>query len=75
MLNLDIRISNPNEQQTMSVHQIYYNKDKGKMMRPVRTREAYMKLRNSLRQQSVMKAVHGGDVSQKHKLIQRAARA
>ena len=40
------------------------------MMRPVRTREAYMKLRNSLRQQSVMKAVHGGDVSQKHKLIQ-----
>ena len=53
----------------MSVHVIYY-KDGAKMMRPVRTREEYMTLRDSEWQKSVLKAVREGKESQKSKLIQ-----
>ena len=53
----------------MSVHIIYY-KDGAKMMRPVRTREEYMTLRDSEWQKSVLKAVREGNESQKSKLIQ-----
>ena len=44
----------------MSVHIIYY-KDGAKMMRPIHSREEYLKLRNSEEQQSVVKAVRGGN--------------
>ena len=53
----------------MSVHMIYY-KDGVKMMRPVLTETEYRNLRNSVRQKTVMKAVRGGDESQKTKLLQ-----
>jgi len=53
----------------MSVHMIYY-KDGVKMMRPVLTETEYRNLRNSVRQKTVMKAVRGGDESQKTKLVQ-----
>jgi hypothetical protein len=48
---------------------IYY-KDGVKMMRPVLTETEYRNLRNSVRQKTVMKAVRGGDESQKTKLLQ-----
>ena len=53
----------------MSVHIIYY-KDGRKMMRAVKDREEYMKLRHSTRQQKIMKAVHEGDEELKRKLVQ-----
>lgn len=53
----------------MSVHVIYY-KDGAKMMRPVATREEYMKLRSSHKQKMILKAVRGGDEKQKVHLLQ-----
>ena len=53
----------------MSVHVIYY-KDASKMMRPVPSREEYLKLRGSKQQQSIIKAVRGGDDALKSKLLQ-----
>ena len=53
----------------MSVHMIYY-KDGAKMMRPVLSREEYLKLRGSAWQKSVLKAVREGKESQKSMLIQ-----
>ena len=62
----------------MSVHFIYFKEsqdEKGqkvntKMMRPVTTRDEYLKLRGSRKQQSIVKAVRSGDESQKSKLLQ-----
>ena len=53
----------------MSVHVIYY-RDGAKMMRPVRSREEYMALRDSEWQKSVLRAVRGGSEGQKNKLVQ-----
>ena len=53
----------------MSVHMIYY-KDGAKMMRPIHNREEYLKLRNSEEQQSVVRAVRGGNAQLKSRLIQ-----
>ena len=53
----------------MSVHIIYY-KDGAKMMRPVHSREEYLKLRNSEEQQSVVKAVRSGNEGLKSRLVQ-----
>ena len=53
----------------MSVHVIYY-KDGAKMMRPVLTREEYLTLRGSNKQQAILKAVHEGEEKQKHRLVQ-----
>jgi hypothetical protein len=53
----------------MSVHVIYYQ-DGAKMMRPVLTREEYLALRGSKKQQQILKAVHEGDEKQKHRLVQ-----
>ena len=53
----------------MSVHVIYY-KDGAKMMRPVLGREEYMTLRDSRKQQAVMKAVREGEEKQKQRLEQ-----
>ena len=48
---------------------IYY-KDGAKMMRPVLTREEYMKLRDSRKQKAIVKAVREGDKKQKQRLEQ-----
>ena len=53
----------------MSVHVIYY-KDGAKMMRPVLNREEYMTLRDSRKQQAVMKAVREGKTEEKRHLEQ-----
>jgi len=53
----------------MSVHMIYY-KDGAKMMRPIHSREEYLKLRNSEEQQSVVRAVRSGNAQLKSRLIQ-----
>ena len=53
----------------MSVHVIYY-KDGAKMMRPVTNHQEYLKLRDSKRQQDIIKAVRSGDDTQKSKLLQ-----
>ena len=53
----------------MSVHVIYY-KDGAKMMRPILSRESYLKLRGSEKQKAIVKAIRMGDVSQKHLLQQ-----
>ncbi len=53
----------------MSVHVIYY-KDGAKMMRPVLTREEYLQLRGSEKQQEVIKLVRSGEDRQKNRLIQ-----
>ena len=52
----------------MSVHLIYYEGAK-KKMRPIQSREEYMKLRHSTRQK-IMKAVHEGGEELKRKLVQ-----
>ena len=54
----------------MSVHVIYYNKDRAKMMRPVLTREEYLALRNGEEQKAIVKAVRSGDTRKKSKLVQ-----
>ncbi len=53
----------------MSVHVIYYEK-RVKMMRPVETREQYIALRGSSRQQRTVKAVREGDGKAKTHLLQ-----
>ncbi|MBO4430194.1 MAG: DUF3987 domain-containing protein [Bacteroidaceae bacterium] len=53
----------------MSVHEIYYQ-DGAKMMRPVLTREAYLKSRGTEKQKAVVKAVREGDEHQKRHLVQ-----
>ena len=53
----------------MSVHVIYY-KDGAKMMRPILTRDEYLKLRDGGKQQSIIKAIRSGDDTQKSKLQQ-----
>ena len=40
------------------------------MMRPVLSREAYLALRGSSKQQAILKAVREGDEKQKHRLVQ-----
>ena len=54
----------------MSVHVIYYNKDRAKMMRPVLTREEYLALRNSEEQKATVTAVRNGDTRKKSRLVQ-----
>ncbi len=53
----------------MSVHVIYYQNG-AKMMRPVLTREEYMNLRNSAKQQALLKAVREGKTDEKRHLVQ-----
>ena len=53
----------------MSVYMIYL-KDGAKMMRPVLTREEYLKLRNGGGQQATLKAVRSGDQKRKADLVQ-----
>lgn len=53
----------------MSVHVISY-KDGAKIMTPVLTRDEYLRLRGSEKQQSIIKAVRGGDDTLKNKLLQ-----
>ena len=48
---------------------IYY-KDGAKMMRPVLTREEYLRLRNGGEQQSLVKRIRGGEEGLKSKLVQ-----
>ena len=53
----------------MSVHVIYYQ-DGAKRMRPVLTKEEYMALRGTQKQQRILKAVHDGDEKAKMRLLQ-----
>ena len=53
----------------MSCHIIYY-KDGAKMMRPVLTREEYLKLRDGGRQKEILAAVRAGNAEMKTKLVQ-----
>ena len=53
----------------MSVHVIYY-KGGAKLMRPILTRESYLKLRGSKKQKATLAAVRAGDEGQKTKLLQ-----
>ena len=53
----------------MSVHVINYQ-DGAKMIRPVLTREEYLQLRGSKKQQVILTAVREGDEKQKHRLVQ-----
>ena len=48
---------------------IYY-KDGAKRMRPVLSRESYLKLRGSKKQKTTLKAVREGDEEKKTKLLQ-----
>ena len=53
----------------MSVHVIYY-KDGAKMMRPILTREEYLSLRGSKRQQNLVAQIRSGKEELKSKLLQ-----
>ena len=53
----------------MSVHLIYYA-DGVKKMRPICSREEYLKLRNGGEQAAILKAVRSGDESRKRNLVQ-----
>ena len=53
----------------MSAYVIYYQNG-AKMMRPVLTREEYMNLRNSAKQQALLKAVREGKTEEKRHLVQ-----
>ena len=53
----------------MSAYVIYYQNG-AKMMRPVLTREEYMNLRNSAKQQALLKAVREGKTEEKCHLVQ-----
>ena len=53
----------------MSVHYIYYA-DGVKKMRPICSREEYLKLRNGGEQAAILKAVRSGDESRKRNLVQ-----
>ena len=55
----------------MSVHVIYF-KDGAKMMRPVLTREDYLKLRNSGHQKDYVKRIRQGEKNLKNDLVQMA---
>ena len=55
----------------MSVHVIYF-KDGAKMMRPVLTREDYLKLRNSGHQKDYVKRIRQGEEDLKNDLVQMA---
>ena len=57
----------------MSVHVIYYEKrgkKSVKMMRPVKTREEYLALRDSTRQRNLLEAVRNGEEKKKMQLVQ-----
>ena len=54
----------------MSVHMIYYKDGGAKFMRPIHSREEYLKLRDSEEQQSVVRAVRSGNAQLKSRLIQ-----
>lgn len=53
----------------MSCYTIYYNEGR-KMMRPVTSREEYLRLRNSQKQIDIVDSVRGGDDKMKHRLLQ-----
>ena len=53
----------------MSVH-IVYVKEGAKMMRPIQSREEYLRLRNGGEQRAVVAAVRSGDERQKSRLVQ-----
>ena len=54
----------------MSVHMIYYKDGGAKFMRPIHSREEYLKLRDSEEQQSVVRAVRNGNAQLKSRLVQ-----
>ncbi len=54
----------------MSVYKIELMQDGAKHMRPVKTREEYLQLRNSKVQQSLIKRIRSGQVELKGKLLQ-----
>ncbi len=49
---------------------IYYKDGGAKFMRPIHSREEYLKLRDSEEQQSVVRAVRSGNAQLKSRLIQ-----
>ncbi len=53
----------------MSVYYVTYQ-DGAKVMRPVLTRDEYLRLRGSEKQKAILKQVREGDTKQKHRLIQ-----
>lgn len=53
----------------MSVHFITYQ-DGAKVMRPVLSRDEYLRLRGSEKQKAILKAVRAGATQQKHRLVQ-----
>lgn len=53
----------------MSVYYVTYQ-DGAKVMRPVLTRDEYLRLRGSEKQKAILKQVREGDTRQKHRLIQ-----
>ena len=54
----------------MSVFEIYKGDGGAKFMRPIHSREEYLRSRNSEKQQQTLKAVRSGDESRKSQLIQ-----
>ena len=54
----------------MSVFEIYIGDGGAKFMRPIRTREAYLKIRNTDRQRQTLKTVREQDATQKNQLTQ-----
>lgn len=54
----------------MSVYLITYNQDRAKIMRPVLSRDEYLRLRGSEKQKALLKAVREGDTQQKRRLLQ-----
>ena len=52
----------------MSCHYIYYENG-AKKMRPVLSREQYMALRNTSRQQAIIQQVRSGKDTLKHQLV------
>lgn len=54
----------------MSTYLIIYNQDGAKIMRPVLSRDEYLRLRGSEKQKALLKAVREGDTQQKRRLLQ-----
>ena len=54
----------------MSVFEIYIGDGGAKFMRPIHTREAYLKIRNTDRQRQTLKTVREQDATQKNQLTQ-----
>ena len=54
----------------MSVYEIYYKDGGAKMMRPILTREEYVKRRNSGKQQKLLTCIRRGEDSLKRELVQ-----